>query len=69
MLPWLPACRAVRVRGPGPEVATEKISGLRERYGVDDARTLAFFTVHSTLDVEHSGAERDDRVARFHRGR
>jgi pyrroloquinoline-quinone synthase len=42
-----------------PEVATEKINGLRDRYGVDDARTLSFFTVHSTLDVEHSGAERD----------
>ena len=42
-----------------PEVAAEKIRGLRERYGIDDARTLAFFTVHSTLDLEHSGAERD----------
>jgi pyrroloquinoline-quinone synthase len=42
-----------------PEVAAEKIRGLRERYGIEDARTLAFFTVHSTLDLEHSGAERD----------
>ena len=41
-----------------PEVATEKIRGLVEQYGVDDPRTLAFFTVHSTLDLEHSGAER-----------
>jgi pyrroloquinoline-quinone synthase len=45
--------------GQVPEVATEKINGLRDRYGVDDARTLGFFTVHSTLDVEHSGAERE----------
>jgi pyrroloquinoline-quinone synthase len=44
--------------GQVPEVATEKINGLRDLYGVDDARTLAFFAVHSTLDVEHSGAER-----------
>jgi pyrroloquinoline-quinone synthase len=44
--------------GQVPEVATEKIRGLVEMYGVDDPRTLAFFTVHSTLDVEHSGAER-----------
>jgi pyrroloquinoline-quinone synthase len=44
--------------GQVPEVATEKIRGLVERYGIDDPRTLAFFTVHSTLDVEHSGAER-----------
>ena len=42
-----------------PEVAAEKINGLRDRYGIDDARTLAFFTVHSTLDLEHSEAERD----------
>lgn len=41
-----------------PEVATEKLNGLRERYGIDDPRALAFFAVHSTLDVEHSGAER-----------
>jgi pyrroloquinoline-quinone synthase len=45
--------------GQVPEVATEKINGLREHYDVDDARTLSFFTVHSTLDIEHSGAERD----------
>jgi len=45
--------------GQVPEVATEKINGLRDIYGVDDPRTLGFFTVHSTLDVEHSGAERD----------
>lgn len=42
-----------------PEVAAEKINGLRDRYGIDDPRTLAFFTVHATLDLEHSGAERD----------
>lgn len=44
--------------GQVPEVATEKINGLRDRYGVDDERTLAFFTVHSGLDIEHSNAER-----------
>ncbi|MGH2455137.1 MAG: CADD family putative folate metabolism protein [Candidatus Limnocylindria bacterium] len=44
--------------GQVPEVAAEKINGLRDRYGVDDARTLGFFTVHSTLDLEHSEAER-----------
>jgi pyrroloquinoline-quinone synthase len=41
-----------------PEVAAEKIRGLVERYGIEDQRTLAFFTVHSTLDIEHSDAER-----------
>jgi pyrroloquinoline-quinone synthase len=49
--------------GQVPEVATEKIRGLVEQYGIDDPRTLAFFTVHSTLDVEHSGAERSMIVA------
>jgi pyrroloquinoline-quinone synthase len=44
--------------GQVPEVATEKINGLRERYDVTDTRTLGFFTVHSTLDLEHSDAER-----------
>jgi pyrroloquinoline-quinone synthase len=44
--------------GQVPEVAAEKIRGLVDQYGIDDPRTLAFFTVHSTLDVEHSGAER-----------
>jgi pyrroloquinoline-quinone synthase len=44
--------------GQVPEVAAEKIRGLVEQYGIDDPRTLAFFMVHSTLDVEHSGAER-----------
>ncbi len=42
-----------------PEVAAEKLNGLRDRYGVDDTRALAFFAVHSTLDVEHSAAERE----------
>jgi len=42
-----------------PEVAAEKMNGLRERYGVEDTRTLSFFAVHSTLDVEHAAAERE----------
>jgi pyrroloquinoline-quinone synthase len=42
-----------------PEVAAEKISGLRDRYGIEDQRTLAFFSVHSTLDLEHSSHERE----------
>jgi pyrroloquinoline-quinone synthase len=41
-----------------PAVAQAKIDGLRRRYGIDDDRTLAFFEVHGTLDVEHSDAER-----------
>lgn len=41
-----------------PEVAKAKIEGLRSHYGIDDDRTLEFWQVHSTLDVEHSAAER-----------
>jgi pyrroloquinoline-quinone synthase len=41
-----------------PEVASAKIDGLKEHFDVDDPRTLAFFELHSTLDVEHSDAER-----------
>ena len=44
--------------GQVPEVAAEKLSGLRDRYAISDDRSLAFFAVHSTLDVEHSAAER-----------
>jgi pyrroloquinoline-quinone synthase len=42
-----------------PPVAQAKIDGLRERYGIDDERTLAFFTTHAYLDIEHSQAERE----------
>jgi pyrroloquinoline-quinone synthase len=41
-----------------PEVAQAKIVGLRAHFGVSDPRTLSFFEVHGTLDVEHSDAER-----------
>lgn len=41
-----------------PAVAQAKIDGLRQRYGVEDPRTLGFFELHSALDVEHSEAER-----------
>jgi pyrroloquinoline-quinone synthase len=41
-----------------PQVAQAKIDGLRMRYGIEDDRTLAFFEIHASLDVEHSEAER-----------
>jgi len=37
-----------------PGVATAKIEGLVERYGVTDEETLRFFQVHAAADVEHS---------------
>ena len=37
-----------------PGVATAKIEGLVDRYGIADEATLRFFRVHATADVEHS---------------
>lgn len=36
-----------------PEIAESKISGLKQNYGVTDARTLQFFEVHKTADIAH----------------
>lgn len=41
-----------------PQVAQAKIDGLKMRYGIEDRRTLGFFELHASLDVEHSEAER-----------
>lgn len=37
-----------------PAVASAKIEGLIERYGIQDEPTLRFFRVHESADVEHS---------------
>lgn len=37
-----------------PGVASAKIEGLIERYGISDEETLRFFRVHESVDVEHS---------------
>lgn len=42
-----------------PEVAKAKIQGLQTFYGIQDVRSVSFFTVHQTLDQEHSAAERE----------
>ena len=36
-----------------PEVATTKVAGLRDHYGIDGA-PLTYFELHGELDVEHS---------------
>lgn len=36
-----------------PEVAASKIEGLKRHFHVTDERSLAFFEVHKTADVEH----------------
>lgn len=40
-----------------PEVSESKIKGLKEFYGIDDAKTLQFFEVHKTVDAWHSEQE------------
>jgi pyrroloquinoline-quinone synthase len=42
-----------------PEVAQAKIDGLKDWYGIADARTLAFFETHALVDVHHAEAERE----------
>ena len=42
-----------------PAVATAKIEGLIERYGITDEETLRFFRVHETADIEHSSVCRE----------
>src|SRR5437764_2759488 len=37
-----------------PAVASAKIEGLIDRYGISDEETLRFFRVHESADVEHS---------------
>src|SRR3990172_1437283 len=37
-----------------PEVARQKIAGLRRFYGIDDPRGLQFFTVHIDVDEWHA---------------
>ena len=36
-----------------PAVASAKIEGLIDRYGIEDEPTLRFFRVHESADVEH----------------
>jgi pyrroloquinoline-quinone synthase len=42
-----------------PEVSSEKIDGLRQHYGVSDARALGYFDVHASIDTHHRQAERE----------
>ena len=42
-----------------PEIATQKISGLRRFYGVTEPRALAYFAVHEEADVRHRASWRE----------
>ena len=41
-----------------PEIAAQKINGLRRYYGVEESRGLAYFAVHEEADVRHRAAWR-----------
>jgi pyrroloquinoline-quinone synthase len=42
-----------------PEVAKQKIAGLKQFYGIDDVRTLQFFEVHIDADEWHAEVGRN----------
>jgi pyrroloquinoline-quinone synthase len=42
-----------------PEIATQKISGLRRFYDITEPRSLAYFAVHEEADVRHRAAWRE----------
>jgi pyrroloquinoline-quinone synthase len=42
-----------------PEVARTKREGLKKFYGIEDERSVSFFTVHEEADILHRQAERD----------
>src|SRR6476469_7882286 len=48
-----------------PGVASAKIEGLIDRYGIADEETLRFFRVHEHADIEHSAVCREllDRLS------
>ena len=42
-----------------PEIACEKIKGLKAHYGIDSWDGLGYFAVHQTADVQHRAQWRD----------
>jgi pyrroloquinoline-quinone synthase len=42
-----------------PEIATQKIAGLRRFYSISEPRSLAYFAVHEEADVRHRAAWRE----------
>ena len=42
-----------------PEIATQKINGLKRFYGITEPRALAYFAVHEEADVRHRAAWRN----------
>lgn len=47
-----------------PDIAATKMDGLKKHYHIDDRKTLEYFALHKTMDIEHSAATGDlvDRI-------
>ncbi|HXO28072.1 MAG TPA: iron-containing redox enzyme family protein, partial [Thermoanaerobaculia bacterium] len=41
-----------------PEVSRQKMTGLREHYGISDPAALSYFSVHAETDQRHRAGER-----------
>lgn len=41
-----------------PEVAQEKVKGLRDQYGINETKALEYFEVHAWMDLHHRDGER-----------
>lgn len=49
-----------------PEIATQKIAGLRRFYGITEPRALAYFGVHEEADIRHRAAWREWLASQKH---
>jgi pyrroloquinoline-quinone synthase len=57
LLPTL--VRLYAVESGQPEISRTKLNGLRDHYGIDGGPGTEYFSVHETLDLEHSRHARD----------
>ncbi len=51
-----------------PDVAAEKMRGLRKSYGIQSSKALNYFAVHATTDLEHRAGERAALARRLDSG-
>jgi pyrroloquinoline-quinone synthase len=51
-----------------PVVASEKLRGLRDYYGITDEEATRYFSVHATADIAHCGGERAALARELERG-
>ena len=51
--------RLYAVESGQPAISKTKREGLIERYGYEEGRAVAYFTIHETRDVEHAAEARE----------